>query len=97
MSIRVESSWFRVTIQILDAFDASDAFAVHEAIEAAAPGAVVTLDFHEARRSDPVAVAVLSQEMLAHPGRIELSGICRQELRLLEYFGVAREEPGREA
>ncbi len=88
MPVRIESSRHQVFVEILEAFDASDAFAVHEAI-AAAPGATVAIDFRGARRCDPVAVALLSQEILARPGRIELSGICRQELRLLEYFGVA--------
>lgn len=95
MSVRVESGRSRVTIQILEVFDATDAFAVHEAIRAASPGAFVTVDFHAARRCDPVAIALLSKEILAHPGHVDLPGICRQELRLLEYLGVIVE--GREA
>ena len=87
MPVRIQRSRRGVFVEVLEAFDASDAFAVHEAIAAEAP-ATVAIDFRGARRCDPVAIGLLSREMLAQPGRIELSGICRQELRLLEYFGV---------
>lgn len=97
MSVRIESSWSHIVIEILEAFEASDAFAIHEAVGSTPPSISVRIDFREARRCDPVAVALLSKEMLASPGRFELSGICRRELRLLEYFGVAAAERVQEA
>ncbi|HSN92905.1 MAG TPA: hypothetical protein VLS93_16865 [Anaeromyxobacteraceae bacterium] len=77
-----------------DVFVAEDAIALHEALERSEPGSAVSVDLHESRRSEPVALARLAADILSGRWRIELRGICWYDIRLLAHLGVPAREMG---
>jgi hypothetical protein len=69
-------------------FAAEDAARLHEAIERAAPGTRVEIDFHRVRDCQDVALAVLARDIAAGRARVALRGVSQRQLRLLGYLGV---------
>ena len=81
----------RLTFHVTEVFAAGDASAIREALRTAGD-ADAAIDFHRVRRCEPVAVALLSKEIVARRGRVLALGMCMHERRLLGYFGVPRVE-----
>lgn len=93
MSVHIEPTGLgRVTFHVAEVFDAADASTIHEALRSAGPNVAVTVDLHRVRQSEPLAVALLSRDIVAHRGRIVVLGMCRHERRLLEYFGLSEQD-----
>jgi hypothetical protein len=83
-----------IEVCVADAFVAEDAIAIHEALEGSGAGSQASIDLHESRRSDPVALARLASDILSQRWRIELHGICWYDIRLLSHLGVPPRELG---
>ncbi len=72
----------RVIIEVLGTFDAGVAHAVRSAL--ARGVASITIDFTQAARVDPVALAGLARELARdRGGAITLAGLSREQERLL--------------
>jgi hypothetical protein len=78
-----------LTFEFGPSFVAEDAARLHEAIERAAPGTRVEIDFHRVRDCQGVALAVLARDIAAGRARVALRGVSQHQLRLLGYLGVS--------
>ena len=95
MAVRIERmTRGSLDVRVLDAFLAEDALAIHEALETAGAGGYASIDLHESRRSEPVALAHLASDLRSGRWRIELRGICWYDIRLLSHLGVSEQELG---
>jgi len=83
-----------VEVRVVDAFVAEDAIAIHEALERSGAGSRASIDLHESRRSEPVALARLASDILSRRWQIALHGICWYDIRLLAHLGVSARELG---
>jgi hypothetical protein len=81
-------------VRVVDAFLAEDAIAIHEALEQTGAGSQASVDLHESRRSEPVALARLASDILSRRWQIAVHGICWYDIRLLAHFGVSERELG---
>lgn len=95
MAVRIQriTRW-TLDVRVADAFVAEDAIAIHEALERSEAGSHASIDLHESRRSEPVALAHLAADLLSGRWRIELHGICWYDIRLLGHLGVSARELG---
>jgi hypothetical protein len=87
-------------------FDAAHAWRLHDTLEQLAQGTRVSLDFRGVHAFHDFAIALLARDILARAGRIEATGLCQHQRRILKYFGVgdaglgepsAPEAPGAQA
>jgi hypothetical protein len=78
-----------LTFEIGPSFAAEDAARLHEAIERAAPGTRVEIDFHRVRDCHDVALALLARDIASGRARVALRGVSQHQLRLLGYLGVS--------
>jgi len=77
-----------LTFEVGSSFAAEDAARLHEAIERAAPGTRIEIDFHRVRDCHDAALAVLARDITAGRARVALRGMSQHQLRLLGYLGV---------
>ncbi len=77
-----------VVLAIEGAFDAARAWQLHDALAQLGPGARVSLDFREVRAFHDFAIALLARDILARRGRVQATGLCQHQRRILRYFGV---------
>jgi hypothetical protein len=77
-----------LTFEIGPSFAPEDAARLHEAIERAAPGTRVELDFHRVRECHGTALALLARDIAAGRATVALRGMSHHQLRLLGYLGV---------
>ncbi len=79
------------TFEIGPSFGPDDAARLHDAIERAAPGARVAIDFHRMRDCHGAALAVLARAIAAARAHVALRGMSQHQRRLLGYLGVSSE------
>jgi hypothetical protein len=77
-----------LTFEIGPSFAPEDAVRLHEAIERAAPGTRVEIDFHRVRTCHDAALAVLARDIAAGRARVALRGLSHHQLRMLGYLGA---------
>jgi anti-anti-sigma regulatory factor len=78
----------RLKVSFEGTFDAAEAWRVHDMLAHVAPATHVSLDFREVRAFHDFAVALLAKDILAMRGRVEATGLCQHQRRILKYFGV---------
>lgn len=92
MTVHVQqTSAGSLTFDVGDVFDTVDATTIHEALASSGPCVGATVAFHHARRCEPLAVALLSKDILARE-RVVVLGMCQHERRLLAYLGLSERE-----
>ena len=77
----------RVVIRLEGTFDAAEAWRVHDAIQRLEAERVV-LDFREVRACHDFAIALLAKDLIERRGRVEVTGLCQHQRRILRYFGA---------
>ncbi len=77
-----------VALRLDGTFDAAAAWRVHDTLAEVSPQARISLDFREVRAFHDFAIALLAQDLRAHQGRVQASGLCQHQRRILKYFGV---------
>lgn len=77
-----------VVLSLRGTFDAAEAWRVHDTLGQLPPQARVSLDFRQVRAFHDFAIALLARDLLARQGRVEASGLCQHQRRILKYFGV---------
>jgi hypothetical protein len=77
-----------LTFEIGSSFAPEDAARLHDAIEQAAPGTRVELDFHRVRDCHDAALALLARDLARGRARVALRGMSQHQLRVLGYLGV---------
>jgi hypothetical protein len=77
-----------LTFEVGPSFAPEDAARLHEAIERAAPGTRVEIDFHRVRTCHDAALAVLARDIAAGRARLALRGMSQHQLRMLGYLGA---------
>lgn len=78
----------RLTVSLEGTFDATEAWRLHDMLAHLAQETYVSLDFREVRAFHDFAVALLAKDILALRGRMEATGLCQHQRRILKYFGV---------
>jgi anti-anti-sigma regulatory factor len=78
----------RLTVSLQGTFDATEAWRLHDMLAHLAPETYVSFDFREVRAFHDFAVALLAKDILAMRGRMEATGLCQHQRRILKYFGV---------
>lgn len=91
ISISKASQAGPTTFLVSESFDLVDARAIHQALASAGADAAATIDFRGARHCNPVAVAQLSRDIAARPGRLAIIGLGHHDHRLLAYLRRVRE------
>jgi len=78
-----------ILLRLTGDFEAADAWQVHEAIQGAARGSQVVLDFNQVRRFEDFAIALIAPDLVATSAhKIRIRGLGLHQRRILEYFGV---------
>jgi hypothetical protein len=77
-----------LTIEVGPSFAPEDAARLHDAIERAASGTRVEIDFHRVRECHATALAVLARDLAAGRAHLALRGLSHRQLRLLGYLGA---------
>jgi len=70
-------------------FQASDAWSLHDALAAVAPGELAIVDFDQVRAFHDFALALVAPDLARLMGpHLVLRGLRHHQRRILEYFGV---------
>src|SRR5512133_1002324 len=89
MSLRIEKVVEdALRIEVEGCFEPEDAGRIHDAVNAAPPGAYVEIDFRRVRDCGEVALSLLAKDMLGCRVRIAALGLSSRHERLLGYLGV---------
>lgn len=95
-----------VVLSLEGTFDAAHAWRLHDTLAQLTRRPRVSLDFRDVRIFHDFAIALLARDLLAGAGRIQATGLCQHQRRILKYFGVgdvglgepsAPEAPGAQA
>ncbi len=76
-----------VVFTVAGTFGADDARELRRLLAELDPGGRVTVDFHDVRRLDDVAVSALGQGLGGGGPQVELVGLSDHHRRLLRYVG----------
>jgi len=90
MSVQtIEIPGSEILLRLTGDFEAADAWKVHEAIQGAARGSHVVLDFSQVPHFEDFAIALIAPDLVATSAhKVRIRGLGLHQRRILEYFGV---------
>ena len=78
----------RLVVSLSRDFDVGEAWRVVRQIEGAVRGQTVVLDFTTCRQVDIFAASLLAHAVTREEGALQVRGLTRRDVRILEYLGV---------
>ena len=78
----------RLVVSLTRDFDVGEAWRVVRQIDGAVRGQTVVLDFTACRQVDIFAASLLAHAVKRDEGALQVRGLTRRDVRILEYLGV---------